>query len=29
LTTRSYCHKGLNSSYIRVGAKDSFEKVGL
>ena len=25
----SICHKGLNSSYIRVGAKESFKKVGL
>ena len=23
------CHKGLNSSYIRVGVKQSFKKVGL
>ena len=29
LTTCSICHKGLNSNYIRVGAKESFKKVGL
>ncbi|MDN5845260.1 MAG: hypothetical protein L0H53_03190 [Candidatus Nitrosocosmicus sp.] len=25
----SACHKGMNSSYIRKGAKESFRKVGL
>jgi hypothetical protein len=29
LTKCEKCHKGLNSSYIRVGAKESFKKVGL
>lgn len=23
-----FCHKGLNSGYIRVGAKESFTKIG-
>lgn len=23
------CHKGLNSNYIRLGAKESFKKIGL
>ncbi|MDN5869055.1 MAG: hypothetical protein L0H55_16850, partial [Candidatus Nitrosocosmicus sp.] len=28
--TRCYkCHKSLNSSYIRVGANESFKKIGL
>ncbi len=25
----SICHRGLNSSYIRIGTKESFKKVGL
>ncbi len=29
MTKCSICHKGLNSNYIRVGAKESFKKVGL
>ena len=29
MTRCSYCPKGLNPSYIRVGAKESFKKVGL
>ena len=29
LTRCQFCHKGLNSSYIRVGAKESLKKVGL
>jgi len=29
LTRCHICHKGLNSNYIRVGARESFKKVGL
>src|SRR6187431_1724808 len=29
LTKCQFCHKGLNSNYIRVGAKESLKKVGL
>ena len=29
MTKCQSCHNGLNSSYIRVGAKESFKKIGL
>ena len=29
MTKCQVCHKGLNSNYFRVGAKESFRKVGL
>ena len=29
MTKCQFCHKGLNSSYIRVGSKESFTKTGL
>ena len=29
MTKCQICHKGLNSNYIRVGARESFRKVGL
>ena len=29
MTKCQFCHKGLNSRYIRVGAKESFTKTGL
>ena len=29
LTKCPLCHKGLNSSYIRVGSKESFRKTGV
>ncbi|ALI35372.1 hypothetical protein NMY3_01167 [Candidatus Nitrosocosmicus oleophilus] len=29
MTRCQFCHQGLNSNYIRVGAKESFRKIGL
>jgi hypothetical protein len=29
LSRCQFCHKGLNSNYIRVGSKETFKKVGL